>query len=112
VQLLLTKIPKGQKDTDEFTVFLALFGSVLVKAAHKMLLKLTPVVPARTFAISSIAIVTTTRVSPFVVKLGKKEIPKRTNLFQSFQLLIATLMVSSVLMRQSLTFHCRREILR
>ncbi len=38
------KIPKMQKKTDSLTLFFALMGSVHVKAAHKILVKLTPVV--------------------------------------------------------------------
>jgi len=37
------QIPKAQKKTDNLTVFFALSGSVCVKAAHRMLIKLTPI---------------------------------------------------------------------
>jgi hypothetical protein len=40
-QLLCVQIPKAQKDTDDLIVFFALLGSVRVKAAHKLLVKLT-----------------------------------------------------------------------
>ncbi len=36
-------IPKSAKKTDGSTVFFALLGSALVKAAHKTLMKLTPI---------------------------------------------------------------------
>jgi len=39
-QLLLAQIPKAQKD-DNFNVFFVLLGSGCVKAAHRMLMKLT-----------------------------------------------------------------------
>jgi len=39
--LLRVQIPKAQKDTDDLTVFFALLVSALVKAAPKMLVKLT-----------------------------------------------------------------------
>ncbi len=42
VQLLPSKNPKALKDTDDLTVFLMLSGSTSVKAACKMLVKLTP----------------------------------------------------------------------
>jgi len=42
-QLLHAQIPKAQKKTDNLTVFFALSGSVCVKAAHRMLIKLTPI---------------------------------------------------------------------
>jgi hypothetical protein len=35
--------PKSEKRTDNLTVFFALLGSARVKAAHKMLVKFTPV---------------------------------------------------------------------
>jgi len=38
----LIKDPKSKKDTDYLTVFLALLGSAVVKAARKMLMKSTP----------------------------------------------------------------------
>jgi len=41
-QLLHTQIPKSTKKTDGLTVFFALLGSSLIKAARKMLMKLTP----------------------------------------------------------------------
>jgi len=34
--------PESVKDTDDLTVFFMLSGSTSVKAAHKMLVKLTP----------------------------------------------------------------------
>jgi len=42
IQLLHPQIPKAEKDTDDLTVFLMLLGSTSVKAARKMLMKLTP----------------------------------------------------------------------
>jgi len=42
VQLLRTQIPKALKDTNDITVFFTLLGSTSVKAAQKMLVKLTP----------------------------------------------------------------------
>jgi len=36
------QIPKAPKDTDNLTEFFMLLGSLLVKAARKMLVKLTP----------------------------------------------------------------------
>jgi hypothetical protein len=41
-KFLCTKIPKAQKDTQVISVFFALFWSASVKAACKMLVKLTP----------------------------------------------------------------------
>jgi hypothetical protein len=44
-QLLCSKIPKEQKKkTDSLTVFLVLSVSARVKALHKLVMKLTPVV--------------------------------------------------------------------
>ncbi len=43
-QLLRTKIPKVQKDTDDVTVFFGFWGSTSVKDAGKMLVQLTPMV--------------------------------------------------------------------
>jgi len=42
--LLLAEIPKEEKDTntDDLTVFLSIMGFFRVKAAHKMLVNLTP----------------------------------------------------------------------
>jgi len=40
-QLLHMQILKAQKKNDNLTVFFALSGSVCVKAAHRMLMKLT-----------------------------------------------------------------------
>jgi hypothetical protein len=40
-QLLRGKIPKPQKKSVKLSVFFELLGSVHVKAAHKMLMKLT-----------------------------------------------------------------------
>jgi len=42
VQLLLTKIPKTLKDTDDLTVFFALWGSSRIQVACKTLVKSTP----------------------------------------------------------------------
>jgi hypothetical protein len=42
VQRLHAQIPKAQKDPDDVNVFFVLLGSACVKAAHKMLMKLTP----------------------------------------------------------------------
>jgi hypothetical protein len=39
---LCSQIPKAQKNTDDLDVFFALSGSACVKAARKMLVKLTP----------------------------------------------------------------------
>ncbi len=41
-QLLRAQIPKAQKKIDNLTVFFALLGSALVKAALRTLMKLTP----------------------------------------------------------------------
>jgi hypothetical protein len=41
-QLLHTKIPKAQENTDDLTVFFVLLRSARVKAAHKMFVKSTP----------------------------------------------------------------------
>jgi len=38
----VVQIPKAQKDTENLSDFFLLLGSALVKAAHKMLMKLTP----------------------------------------------------------------------
>jgi len=40
-KLLLAQIPEAQKKTDDMIVFFALLGSAYVKAASKMLMKLT-----------------------------------------------------------------------
>jgi hypothetical protein len=42
VQLLCTQIPKAKKYTVNLPVFFVLLGSVLVKSASKILMKLTP----------------------------------------------------------------------
>jgi len=42
VQLLLTHIPKAQKNTVKLSLFFTFLGSACVKAAHKMLVKSTP----------------------------------------------------------------------
>jgi hypothetical protein len=41
VQLLQTKIPKAQKNSQVISIFLGLFGSPSEKAAYKMLVKST-----------------------------------------------------------------------
>jgi len=41
-QILRAQIPKVQKRLDDLTVFIALLGSACPKAAHKMLMKLSP----------------------------------------------------------------------
>jgi len=41
-QLLLTQIPKAQKDSQVISVFFALLGSLRAKAARKMLVKFLP----------------------------------------------------------------------
>ncbi len=42
IQLFCLKIPKVYKDTDDLTVFFMLLRSTSIKAARKMLVKLTP----------------------------------------------------------------------
>jgi len=42
VQLLHPQIPKAYKDTDDLTVLFTLSGPAHAKAAHRMLVKLTP----------------------------------------------------------------------
>jgi len=42
-QMLHAQISKARKDTDDLTVFFMLLGSACAKAAHKTLVKLTPV---------------------------------------------------------------------
>jgi len=41
-RLLCTQIPKVPKETKNFTIFIALLGSVYAKAAHRPLMKFTP----------------------------------------------------------------------
>ncbi len=42
VQLLHSRSPKSQNDNADSTVFFACSGSTIVKALHRMLMKLTP----------------------------------------------------------------------
>jgi len=46
---LTSKYPKSAKKADDLTVFIALLGSMHVKAARKMLVKLTPAPPSSIF---------------------------------------------------------------